>query len=385
MKAKKRFIHTVFLPAGIMAMLVFLMMPLRAAVQNDNGEKRSSREIYLSACAACHGADGKGQSQSRVGFDLPLPDFSDCSFATREPDPDWVAVAHQGGPVRGFSRLMPAFGGVLSLEEIARAVEYIRTFCPDRSWPRGDLNLPRPMVTEKAYPEDEAVVTFGVGEKLDFVSGEFVYEQRFGARDQFELVVPFGWREMPVPGGNGVTTDWTSNLGDVAFGMKRALIHSLKSGSIFSAAAEIILPTGDDAAGFGKGTFVFEPFLSYGQILPSDFFLHSQLGFEIPFESRKAENEVFLRLAWGRTFTTGGWWGRAWSPMIEVLASRELVSGEDVALDLLPQIQVTLNTRQHVMLNIGVRIPVTDASNRNFQVLVYLLWDWFDGGFFEGW
>ena len=52
---------------------------------------------------ACHGADGRGSPPERVGFDVPLPDFTDCSFATREPDGDWFAVAHQGGPVRGFA------------------------------------------------------------------------------------------------------------------------------------------------------------------------------------------------------------------------------------------------------------------------------------------
>ncbi len=385
MKTKSRFTLAVFRSLRTMPLALSLLFPLPAAGQDSAGEMRSGREIYLAACTACHGADGKGQSQSRVGFDLALPDFTDCNFATREPDSDWAAIVHRGGPVRGFSRLMPAFRGVLTEEEIGLAVEYIRTFCPDSSWPRGDLNLPRAMITEKAYPEDEAVLTFGAGEKLDFVSGEFVYEQRFGARNQFELVIPFGWREMTVPGEPGSSVNWSSSLGDVAVGLKRVLFHSQKTGSIFSAAAEIIMPTGDEASGFGKGTFVFEPFCSYGQILPADFFLHSQLGFEFPFEGSKANNEAFLRLVLGRTFTTGGWWGRAWSPMLEVLAARELVSGEDIVFDIMPEIQITLSTRQHIMFNFGVRIPVTDASKRDLQVMVYLLWDWFDGGLFEGW
>ena len=49
------------------------------------------------------------------------------------------------------------------------------------------------------------------------------------------------------------------------------------------------------------------------------------------------------------------------------------------------QMQVTLNTRQHVMLNVGVRLPLTHASERSTQLLVYVLWDWFDGGLFSGW
>jgi len=385
MKHKNRFTGNIFLLGGITLLMLSLLPLLQAAPRNDTGDIGSGKDIYLSACSACHGADGRGQPQSRVGFDLPLPDFTDCNFATREPDADWIAIAHLGGPVRGFSPLMPAFGGVLTMEEITMAVDHIRTFCPEKSWPSGNLNLPRAMITEKAYPEDEAVITFGAGEKFDVITGEIVYEQRFGARNQLEVVVPFGWRERPLPDGPEEAGTWTSNLGDMALGIKRALFHSARSGSIFSAAAEIIMPTGDRSAGFGKGTFVFEPFFSFGQILPGEFFLHSQLGFEFPFQRSKAENEAFLRVALGRTFTTGGWWGRAWSPMIEVLASRELISGEDIVLDIMPEMQVTLNTRQHIMLNFGVRIPITDASSRSLQFMVYLLWDWFDGGLFEGW
>ena len=35
----------------------------------------------------------------------------------------------------------------------------MRGFCTRTSWPRGELNLPRALITDKAYPEDEAVIT----------------------------------------------------------------------------------------------------------------------------------------------------------------------------------------------------------------------------------
>jgi hypothetical protein len=47
--------------------------------------------------------------------------------------------------------------------------------------------------------------------------------------------------------------------------------------------------------------------------------------------------------------------------------------------------QVTLSTRQHIMANAGVRIPVNQREGRSTQAMVYLLWDWFDGGFLTGW
>jgi hypothetical protein len=137
------------------------------------------RQLYEAACAACHGADGRGRSPDAVGFETPLPDFSDCEFTSREPDPDWFAVIHQGGPVRAFDRMMPAFGEALVADEIDAILRHVRGFCDDDSWPRGEFNLPRPLYTEKAFPEDEAVVTtdYDTGEGHAYQI-ELLYEKR---------------------------------------------------------------------------------------------------------------------------------------------------------------------------------------------------------------
>jgi mono/diheme cytochrome c family protein len=342
----------------------------------------AGRDLYLSACANCHGSDGKGVSQSVLGFDLRIRDFTDCQATVREPAADWVAVGLHGGPARGFSELMPAFEGLLSADEVGLIVAYMRTFCPDRSWPRGELNLPRALFTEKAFPEDEAVITGAVDAEGDgLISNKIVYEQRLGAKSQFEITAPFGWQKTAVEPGN---PDWSSSLGDLAVGIKRVLYHSFERRSIFSATAELITPTGDEARGFGKGTFIFEPFLSYGQLLPADFFLQVQTGVELPFQTRKAEKEGFLRLVLGRSFDTGRW-GRSWSPMIELLGSGELSGNAVINWDVVPQLQVTLNKRKNIMANLGVRLPVNNTSGRHTQVVFYLLWDWFDGTLFQGW
>ncbi|MGD8495559.1 MAG: c-type cytochrome [Gemmatimonadales bacterium] len=381
--------------AGLLAMLVGVLpagdgvaghhperhdLPLRAVVIDTTATPEG---VYRAACAACHGADGRGAPPAQVAFEEALPDFSDCSFATREPDADWGAISHEGGPVRGFSPMMPAFGDALTGEEIRLALAYVRGFCTDPAWPRGELNLPRALFTEKAYVEDEAVLTVATTtEGTGAVMNKFVYERRFGARNQLELVVPFSFVERSAE--DGGSSDWTAGLGDIAVGAKRALFHSPATGSIFSIAGEIILPTGDESRGFGKGTTVFEPFVSFGQILPADAFLHLQGGLELPADRDLAENEGFWRAALGRSFTTGRW-GRTWSPMVELLGARELIPGEPVNWDLVPQLQVTLNTRQNIMANIGVRIPLNDADVRQTELVLYLLWDWYDGGFFEGW
>lgn len=376
MDGKKSGAMPLVLVAVLTPVMVIAARPVPVTREGD--PDRTGAEIYAATCAACHGTDGTGAPRTQVGFEDPLPDFTDCSFASREPDADWVGVAHGGGPVRGFSTTMPAFGEALSLEELQKAVDHIRTFCGDPSWPRGELNLPRPFFTEKAYPEDEAVWTVGrtTGDPTAY-SSELVYESRFGPRSQWELVVPYGVHENTATGG------WSGGFGDIALGVKHALWHSFESGSILSITGEVKLPLGDEDDGVGAGVTIFEPFVSFGQLLPADAFLHVMMGGEFPTSTARAENEAFWRGALGKTFTAGQF-GRAWSPMVEVLGARALEQGAATHWDVVPQLQVTLNTRQHVMANVGVRIPVDDES-REPQLLVYLLWDWFDGGFFEGW
>ena len=157
----------------------------------------TGEQIFRQSCATCHAVDGAGSPQSVVGFALPLPnghdfpDFNDCPTNTVEPFGDWVAVATRGGPIRGLDRHMPAFGDALSPDQIEKAVRYLWTFCTDPKWPRGDLNFPRAFFTEKAFPENETVVTTGITAKgTKAITNEVVYEHRIGARGQYEVMIP---------------------------------------------------------------------------------------------------------------------------------------------------------------------------------------------------
>ncbi len=353
--------------------------PQAAQVQKGtvNTEGKSGAQLFNDNCAACHGLDGKGKDASVLGFDVPTPDFSDCQFAPREPSADWVTVAHEGGPARGFSTRMPAFGGALSEDDLYKIVGHIKTFCSDRSWPAGELNFPKALFTEKAFPEDEWVWTTTLGRGPSRATTEFVYEKRFGPMNMVEIKAPFA---LSRAGGR-----WSGGAGDITLGFKRAFAHSLERGAIAALAGEIILPTGDASDGLSKGTPVFESFFSFGKVLPSDSFFQFQGGIELPFDTEKAGREAFWRGAIGRTWTQHGPFGRAWSPMVEVLAARELESGATTHWDLVPQVQVTLNTRQHVRFNVGWRTPLNDRAHRRSSLVFYFLWDWFDGGLRDGW
>jgi mono/diheme cytochrome c family protein len=343
----------------------------------------TGKDVYEAACAACHGLDGKGSPRATVGFDVTLPDFADCAFATAEADQDWNTVVHEGGRIRGLDRHMPAFGDALSPEEIALAVRHVRTFCREPDWPRGDLNLPRAFFTEKAFPENEAVwaTTFtSRGERS--VGNELIYERRWGVRNQIEVNAPIVFEEAAAgPSESGQT--WNRGLGDVAFAFKRTVYASMRTGRIAAAGMEIALPTGKEELGLGNGYTVFEPFAMWGQMLPRNSFLQMHGGAELPSDTVKGTREAYLRTAVGTTFFEDRGFGRAWSPQVEVLWARPEHGASE--WDVVPQVQVTLSKIQHVRVAAGVRIPVTQREERHTQALAYLLWDWFDGGFFEFW
>jgi hypothetical protein len=344
----------------------------------------TGEQIFLAACATCHGADGKGSPQSIVGFELPLPnghefpDFTDCATNTVEPLADWMAVAHRGGPIRALDRHMPAFGDALTDTQIEQAVRYLWSFCDDPSWPRGDLNLPRAFFTEKAFPENETVWTTSVqtsGAKS--ATNELVYEHRLGSRAQYEVKLPFGVQQ-PMPGG-----PWNRGIGDVEIAVRRTFYASVERGSIFAAGGAVTLPTGKEDLGLGNGFTIYEPFAMWGQIIGASGFLQIHSGLEIPSDGTRGQKEGFLRTALGYTLAQDQGFGRAWSPMMEVLVAKP--EGGAAELDVVPQVQVSLSKLQHVLLNVGVRVPINEREERKPHVLVYMLWDWFDGGLFDFW
>jgi len=89
----------------------------------ENGAK-----VYKGGCIACHGADGKGTPMSSTVFLRPdtFPDFTDCAGTTPEPDGNWKAAIVHGGPSRGLSQIMPAFGDLLTDDQINDVIAYMR-------------------------------------------------------------------------------------------------------------------------------------------------------------------------------------------------------------------------------------------------------------------
>ncbi len=346
-----------------------------ATLRLDSGE-----QIYKAACMACHGPDGKGTPKTISAFEPPrtFPDFTQCDQTTPEPNTAWKAVITNGGSYRGFSQVMPSFAEALSSAQIDRVIRYMRGFCRQAGWPRGELNLPRALVTEKAYPEDEVVISseFNAQGAPGMVS-HVIHEQRFGVKNQIEVDVPFHLEDQ--------NHTWYGGIGDATLGIKRVMFSSLPSGSILSLQGSVIVPSGNKSRGFGSGTTTFETFAAFDQLLPTNTFIQTQLGADLPRHTDIAPQSLFFNTAIGQSFAVGHGLGRLWSPMVEFLAARDLVDNAKTNWDVLPQMQVTISKRQHIRFDFGIRIPVNNTSGRPVQTTFYLLWDWQDGRLNEGW
>ena len=234
----------------LLATLV-LLLASGASAQTPASSLTSSASVYRSACTACHGTEGTGVPAAQRGNIGIVPDFTDCRFASAERTADWTAIIRNGGPARAFSRTMPAFRDALTDDEIRLAIAHLRSFCRSTAWPSGDLNFPRPLATEKAFPEDETVFSFSAPlRNPDSAELRVIYERRLGAMCQFEAEVPLNAREI-----NG---QWNRGLGDVSAGYKQVLIASLRTGTLLAGAAAFTLPTGKEQYGLGSRLTVLD-------------------------------------------------------------------------------------------------------------------------------
>jgi hypothetical protein len=174
-------------------------------------------------------------------------------------------------------------------------------------------------------------------------------------------------------------------VGDVTVELKRVVYYNQKSGSLLTGAGEFNFATGNKARGLGNGVTVVEPFLSYAQLLPRRSFFQLQTGLEFPTHRDDRPRESFVRTAIGKSISPDRGLGRTWSPMVEFIMTREHEAGQRNNWDIAPQMQVTLARRQHIRASGGMRFPVNNRLGRSVEVGFYLLWDWFDGGFLDGW
>ena len=351
--------------AGLLLAFLSVSSPAVAAL--------SGAEVYADACSTCHGNDGRGSPEGSA-ITVPLPDFTDCTTSTAEPTANWEALVRYGSRFLGLSDLMPAFGEALSDEEIRNVVEYVRSFCTDPSYPIGDLNFPRPLFVEKAYPEDEAVASFDYQSAIDerTSSIEAALEKRVGARGQIEVSLP-----ASIVDPNGGPT--TSGVGDLGLSYKHVLFADAAWRSIATARLAVSVPTGKTNGGIGSGTWVFAPQLLAGQEL-GPFILQGEIAAEVPTDIARADRQMFYGLALQYRL---GPYTKSLVAGFELQQTQALDSDVHAATVLGPTLYVPLSRRGHVAFAVGAQLPVAGVRPYDWLLGSFLLWDFADGPFWE--
>jgi mono/diheme cytochrome c family protein len=372
--------------ARIVWLVVLLGLPLLLSAQTLHHAKppnvKNGQKIYNGGCIACHGSEGKGAPMASTVFKRPdtFPEFTDCAATTPEPNNAWKAVIIHGGPSRGFSQIMPAFGDLLTDAEINDVIAYMRSLCKNvHHFPLGELNLPKALVTEKAFPENEILITTAASASgapswtTDIIDERTIID----ARTQLETDVPVNYADQ--------AHNWTAGFGDITLALKREMFSSLRTGSILSLQGGFLLPTGDSRRGFGAGTTQFEPFAAFDQLFKENTFVQTQLGADLPVDTTVAPRSMYWRVAVGQAMAQDHMLGRLFSPMVEFLAVHDFAPGAKTTWDVLPEMQITISRRQHVRIGFGVREPLTNTAGRTPHVQFYLLWDRADGKLWQGW
>jgi mono/diheme cytochrome c family protein len=329
----------------------------------------SGAELFATHCVACHGTSGEPDpnNPALAGFDTLPANFADALFNSREPGTDWLLVVEYGGYAMGLSEQMPAFGDVLSPEEITAVVHHAKGLADTRDYPPGEFNYPLGIRTKKAFPEDEIVLkTRMTGQDGDdSVRNVIELEKRIGKRGQ--AIVEVAHKSES---GHDI-------IEEAELGFKYVLDWDLEQQYIISTGLVAAFPVKDRSE-----SDVLIPMIMGARALSDDLLAQASARLKLPFDkTANGEAEIAGVVHWMLpTFPRGVF------PGLEVVADIPFDNnGTDrVKWSVIPQARVGLTRGGHVALNLGAEIPLSDQS-WDVRGYIYLLWDFADGSFFKGW
>jgi hypothetical protein len=313
-------------------------------------------EMWSAWCARCHAEGGSGTIDDPTVTVEPM-DFTDCKVTTPEPDADWERAIAKGGPGVGLSPQMPAFEDSLTASQISAFVSHIRGFCKERGWPNGNMNFPRPIITEKAYPENEFLILPAISHEKD-IELVGIYERRLGKRTMYEVAVPI----VSAPGVTRAT-----GIGDLEIALQHTIFAGAAKPHIVSLGIEAVVPSGNDERGLGHGTAIFEPFVSAGAMV-RDWYFQGQVKIELPVDRSTADRAFVYNAYVGRDT---GMAPNTWTLGVEL-------NGENDEISLTPQVRKGLTGTGALAASVGAMVPLNQREERGVRWVGYLLWEYLE-------
>lgn len=115
---------------------------------------RLGQEVYVEACATCHGANLEGQPDWKRRLEngrMPAPPHDATGHTWHHADQDLLTITRDGlgAIVPGYESDMPAFGDTLSDEEIRAVLAYIKS-----TWPEREREFQAEVTRNKTLEED---------------------------------------------------------------------------------------------------------------------------------------------------------------------------------------------------------------------------------------
>ncbi len=310
----------------------------------------SGAALYQAWCKSCHGGDGRGTPAASTRLEVPPADLKECKASTAETEDRWAGIVARGGAAFGLSLDMPAFSDAATPAQIRAVVRYVRSLCGEPGWPPGELNFPRPFLVEKAYPEDEVVITdYGRGQEL-------LYEHRLGKRFQLEASARSALDGRP------------NAFDGVTGALKYNVWHRLERRALASVGLEVTPPLGR------QDLWEVEPFVAFGAAPVGAFVVQGEIVGS--WEESEGITELSYRLG-------VGWQLGRVVPMLEA-GWTVPVEGERT-LSLYPQMWVQLSRLGHVAASLGAELPAVGREPRRPRLIAFMLWDYGDAPLFRGW
>ncbi|GEM_PF-419429 len=119
--------------AGFVTLILTSTNGARAASLADSTRAFGVKELYLKYCAGCHGESGTGNGPKAASFRAHLQSFADCERMEMRSDAVLFLIIQNGSASIELPPGMPAFGGLLTEDQIASLIRYIRDFCRSKS------------------------------------------------------------------------------------------------------------------------------------------------------------------------------------------------------------------------------------------------------------
>ncbi len=111
--------------AGLVA-VVGLNVSLSADAATPKGDPTKGKATFIEKCAPCHGQQGKGDGPAGAALNPKPRNQSDAKYMSTLTDEHIFKAIKDGGASVGKSPAMPAWGSVLSNDDIWNVIAYVR-------------------------------------------------------------------------------------------------------------------------------------------------------------------------------------------------------------------------------------------------------------------